>query len=88
MLSEASPEDDSLFKIVKTHNNENNTFPIPPIVGPIGLHYSTEDKVNLFADYLERAPSKKIRNHMMTSLSMLKKKKTSCTATPDATPHH
>ncbi|GFQ68557.1 RNA-directed DNA polymerase from mobile element jockey [Trichonephila clavata] len=54
-LSEVSSDDDSLFKIVKTHSNKNNTLHIPPIVGPMGLHYSTEDKVNLFADYLENS---------------------------------
>ncbi|GFW58917.1 nucleic-acid-binding protein from transposon X-element [Trichonephila clavipes] len=52
-LPEATPDDDSLYKIVKTHSNKNKTFHIPPIVGPMGLHYSTEDKVNLFADSLE-----------------------------------
>ncbi|GFX55663.1 nucleic-acid-binding protein from transposon X-element [Trichonephila clavipes] len=51
--AEATPDDDSLYKIVKTHSNKNKTFHIPPIVGPMGLHYSTEDKVNLFADSLE-----------------------------------
>ncbi|GFW31408.1 probable RNA-directed DNA polymerase from transposon X-element [Trichonephila clavipes] len=53
LLAEATPDDDSLYKIVKTHSNKNKTFHIPPIVGPMGLHYSTEDKVNLFADSLE-----------------------------------
>ncbi|GFT42727.1 putative RNA-directed DNA polymerase from transposon BS, partial [Trichonephila clavipes] len=52
-LPEATPDDDSLYKIVKTHSNKNKTFHIPPIVGPMGLHYSTEDKVNLFADSLQ-----------------------------------
>ncbi|GFR08033.1 RNA-directed DNA polymerase from mobile element jockey, partial [Trichonephila clavata] len=52
-LSEASPDDDSLYKIVKHHSNQNSTLHIPPIVGPMGLHYSTKDKINLFADYLE-----------------------------------
>ncbi|GFR00683.1 RNA-directed DNA polymerase from mobile element jockey [Trichonephila clavata] len=52
-LSEASPDDDSLYKIVKHHSNQNSTLHIPPIVGPMGLHYSTKNKVNLFADYLE-----------------------------------
>ncbi|GFW56158.1 probable RNA-directed DNA polymerase from transposon X-element [Trichonephila clavipes] len=53
LLAEATPDDDSLYKIVKTHSNKNKTFHIPPIVGPMGLHYSTEDKVNLFSDSLE-----------------------------------
>ncbi|GFV16587.1 probable RNA-directed DNA polymerase from transposon X-element [Trichonephila clavipes] len=53
LLAEATPDDDSLYKIVKTHSNKNKSFHIPPIVGPMGLHYSTEDKVNLFADSLE-----------------------------------
>ncbi|GFS80726.1 RNA-directed DNA polymerase from mobile element jockey [Trichonephila clavipes] len=53
LLTEATPDDDSLYKIVKTHSNKNKTFHIPPIIGPMGLHYSTEDKVNLFADSLE-----------------------------------
>ncbi|GFX55591.1 probable RNA-directed DNA polymerase from transposon X-element [Trichonephila clavipes] len=53
LLAEAIADDDSLYKIVKTHSNKNKTFHIPPIVGPMGLHYSTEDKVNLFADSLK-----------------------------------
>ncbi|GFU88604.1 putative RNA-directed DNA polymerase from transposon BS [Trichonephila clavipes] len=52
-LPEATPDVVSLYKIVKTHSNKNKSFHIPPIVGPMGLHYSTEDKVNLFADSLE-----------------------------------
>ncbi|GFV16302.1 probable RNA-directed DNA polymerase from transposon X-element [Trichonephila clavipes] len=52
MLSEATPDDDSLYKLVKSVS-KNKTFPIPPLVGPMGLHYSPEDKVDLFADSLE-----------------------------------
>ncbi|GFR09935.1 probable RNA-directed DNA polymerase from transposon X-element [Trichonephila clavata] len=52
ILTEATPDDDSLYKIVKSITNRK-PFHIPPLVGPMGLHYSTEDKVNLFADSLE-----------------------------------
>ncbi|GFY40642.1 RNA-directed DNA polymerase from mobile element jockey [Trichonephila inaurata madagascariensis] len=52
LLTEASPDDDSLFKLVKTIK-KNKTFNVPPIIGPMGLLYSTEDKVDLFADSLE-----------------------------------
>ncbi|GFR19248.1 MAGUK p55 subfamily member 5-A [Trichonephila clavata] len=51
ILTEASPDDDSLYKVVKSITNRK-PFHIP-LVGPMGLHYSTEDKVNLFADSLE-----------------------------------
>ncbi|GFW19570.1 probable RNA-directed DNA polymerase from transposon BS [Trichonephila clavipes] len=52
MLSEANPDDDSLYKLVKSVS-KNKTFHVPPLVGPMGLHYSPEDKVDLFADSLE-----------------------------------
>ncbi|GFU79073.1 probable RNA-directed DNA polymerase from transposon BS [Trichonephila clavipes] len=52
MLSEATPDDDSLYKLVKSVS-KNKTFHISPLVGPMGLHYSPEDKVDLFADSLE-----------------------------------
>ncbi|GFQ80723.1 RNA-directed DNA polymerase from mobile element jockey [Trichonephila clavata] len=52
ILIEASPDDDSLYKIVKSITNRK-PFHIPPLVGHMVLHYSTEDKVNLFADSLE-----------------------------------
>ncbi|GFT50082.1 hypothetical protein TNCV_4226501 [Trichonephila clavipes] len=52
MLSEATPDDDSLCKLVKSVS-KNKTFHISPLVGPMGLHYSPEDKVDLFADSLE-----------------------------------
>ncbi|GFT23255.1 RNA-directed DNA polymerase from mobile element jockey [Trichonephila clavipes] len=51
MLFEANPDDD-LYKLVKSVS-KNKTFHIPPLVGPMGLHYSPEDKVDLFADSLE-----------------------------------
>ncbi|GFY44616.1 RNA-directed DNA polymerase from mobile element jockey [Trichonephila inaurata madagascariensis] len=52
LLTEASPDDDSLYKLVKSIS-KNKTFHVPPIVDSMGLHYSTEDKVDLFADSLE-----------------------------------
>ncbi|GFU99730.1 RNA-directed DNA polymerase from mobile element jockey [Trichonephila clavipes] len=52
MLSEASPDDDSLYKLVKSVT-KNKTFHVPPLVGPMGLHYNPEDKVDLFSDLLE-----------------------------------
>ncbi|GFU01178.1 hypothetical protein TNCV_5108711 [Trichonephila clavipes] len=90
LLAEATPDDDSLYKIVKTHSNKNKSFHIPPIVGPMGLHYSTEDKDNLFADSLSRAHFKKIRSHMMTISSTMWKRKSKIiwTVMPDATPLH
>ncbi|GFU79599.1 RNA-directed DNA polymerase from mobile element jockey [Trichonephila clavipes] len=52
VLFEATPDDDSLYKLVKSVS-KNKTFHVPPLVGPMGLHYSPEDKVDLFADSLE-----------------------------------
>ncbi|GFY63747.1 RNA-directed DNA polymerase from mobile element jockey [Trichonephila inaurata madagascariensis] len=52
LLTVASPDDDSLYTLVKSIS-KNKTFHVPPIVGPMGLHYSTEDKIDLFADSLE-----------------------------------
>ncbi|GFV89324.1 hypothetical protein TNCV_4151441 [Trichonephila clavipes] len=38
--------------IVKSISRKK-TFHVPPLVGSMGLHYSTQDKVDLFADSLE-----------------------------------
>ncbi|GFU63005.1 probable RNA-directed DNA polymerase from transposon X-element [Trichonephila clavipes] len=52
LLTEATPDDDSLYKLVKSISRKK-TIHVPPLVGPMGLHYSTEDIVDLFADSLE-----------------------------------
>ncbi|GFY48937.1 hypothetical protein TNIN_200571 [Trichonephila inaurata madagascariensis] len=54
LLTEASPlsDDDSLYNLVKSIS-KSKTFHVPPIVGSMGLYYSTEDKVDLFSDSLE-----------------------------------
>ncbi|GFX28826.1 RNA-directed DNA polymerase from mobile element jockey [Trichonephila clavipes] len=52
LLTEATPDNYSLCKLVKSISREK-TFHVPPLVGPIGLQYSTEEKVDLFADSIE-----------------------------------
>ncbi|GFS48794.1 probable RNA-directed DNA polymerase from transposon X-element [Trichonephila clavipes] len=52
LLTEATPDDDSLYKLVKSVSRKK-TFHVPPLVGPMGLHYSTQDKVDLFAESLQ-----------------------------------
>ncbi|GFS87915.1 hypothetical protein TNCV_4069011 [Trichonephila clavipes] len=72
-----------------SQSQKKKTFHIPPLVGPMGLHYSTEDKVDLFADSLESSFQENPEPYDDDFIDHVEDKVDRFLhRNPDATPHH